>query len=493
MKHLKRLVWFVPLILLWGTVLPAAAQMCDLTSAAAFQERAASSANAGDYESAIADYTCAIALAPDNPDLYNERGIAYYNLYEYTEALNDYEKALELDPNYPYAYNNRGNIFYSRGNYERAIEDYTRSIELGGDQPEIAYYNRGNAYQEIGQYEAAIADLTDSIALNDEYADSYLSRAWVYLVTNDERAHADFARWIELIRTDVISETLDEALARNPLRLREGTVYRLTFDGTAGDKFQAAAQADVVSLADPLLVLLDPDGVPVTSDDDSGVNLDAIIANFILPATGEYTLLLSHAGVTNEGNVSLIVSLAGTSSSTVEAAGEGDFSTYRLYVNEMAEVYTTSGDRLNLREGPGLNFEIVGKLDRGTLVTLLEGPRKQDGYAWWRIRTADGQEGWSVERVEEEQTLQLALLVGEDAIVTSGEEKLNVRATPARSGELLTQLDDGTRLALLDVPTIADNFRWWKVRLPDGSEGYVVDRVGEERMIIPAREVERGG
>lgn len=491
MKSTRYLIGLLPLLLLLLLPAPAAAQMCDLTTAAAFRERAGNAANIGDYQAAADDYTCALVLAPEDPDLYNERGIAYYNQRLYSRALEDYEKAIELDPNYSYAYNNRGNVFYVRGDYARAIEDYTRSIELVGDQPEISYYNRGNAYQETGQYELAIEDLTSAIDLNTEYAESYLSRAWAYLVTGDDRSHADFARWIDLNRIDEIEMPLEDAIADGTLTINEGTVYRLSFTADAGQTFSVAAQSAPGEFADPLLVLVDPNGDAIVSDDDSGVNLDAVISQFALPESGDYTLLISHAGGEAYGDVELVVSIAGDASLTSDITEAGSFSTYALYVDETAEVYTTEGDRLNLREGPGLDFEIVGRLERGTLVTLLEGPRKRDGYAWWRVRTEDGQEGWSVERVEEEQTLQMALLTGEEAIVTSGEEKLNVRAQPARGGDLVVQIEDGTQVTLLDeAPVIADNFRWWHIRLEDDTEGWIVDRIGDERMIIPAREVE---
>lgn len=64
-----------------------------------------------------------------------------------------------------------------------------------------------------------------------------------------------------------------------------------------------------------------------------------------------------------------------------------------------AEAGTPSGeetavvlaDRLNLREGPGLDRAVVGVLRRGERVTVLV--RSADG-AWLRVRTAAGQEGW---------------------------------------------------------------------------------------------------
>ena len=49
---------------------------------------------------------------------------------------------------------------------------------------------------------------------------------------------------------------------------------------------------------------------------------------------------------------------------------------------------------LRLRSGPSLNDSILDRLQPGTQMTLLDGPRQADGHAWWHIRTTNGHEGW---------------------------------------------------------------------------------------------------
>ncbi len=72
-----------------------------------------------------------------------------------------------------------------------------------------------------------------------------------------------------------------------------------------------------------------------------------------------------------------------------------------LVVGGLATVQTTEGDQLNVRLGPGLNFEVVAKLNPLAQVTILEGPRSADGYTWWKIRTGSGITGWAVESVDD--------------------------------------------------------------------------------------------
>jgi hypothetical protein len=70
-----------------------------------------------------------------------------------------------------------------------------------------------------------------------------------------------------------------------------------------------------------------------------------------------------------------------------------------LAVGKSAVVNTTEGDKLRVRSGPGTSFGVVGTLAKGTVVTLLEGPRSADGLTWWRVRAPDGTQGWVIEGV----------------------------------------------------------------------------------------------
>lgn len=59
-----------------------------------------------------------------------------------------------------------------------------------------------------------------------------------------------------------------------------------------------------------------------------------------------------------------------------------------------AWVQKAGGKSLRRRSAPGLNSTVQDGLAPGTELTLLEGPVAADGYNWWRIRAADGREGW---------------------------------------------------------------------------------------------------
>jgi uncharacterized protein YgiM (DUF1202 family) len=52
---------------------------------------------------------------------------------------------------------------------------------------------------------------------------------------------------------------------------------------------------------------------------------------------------------------------------------------------------TTDSTNLNIRKTPGTDGEIVGKAAHNEVVTLVE---KTDD-SWWKIKTADGEEGYA--------------------------------------------------------------------------------------------------
>lgn len=65
-----------------------------------------------------------------------------------------------------------------------------------------------------------------------------------------------------------------------------------------------------------------------------------------------------------------------------------------LAVGAAAWVREEGGKGLRRRNAPGLSSSILDVLNPGTQLALLEGPSESDGYHWWKVRVADGREGW---------------------------------------------------------------------------------------------------
>jgi tetratricopeptide (TPR) repeat protein len=61
----------------------------------------------GNYAQAIADYSEAIRLAPDQPAWLHNRGMAWIELRQYDRAIADFSEFVKLHPDAG-VYNNRG-------------------------------------------------------------------------------------------------------------------------------------------------------------------------------------------------------------------------------------------------------------------------------------------------------------------------------------------------------------------------------------------------
>src|SRR5215211_4592643 len=68
-----------------------------------------------------------------------------------------------------------------------------------------------------------------------------------------------------------------------------------------------------------------------------------------------------------------------------------------LKVNDWARVSVDPPLSIRLRSQPSSSGEITGEVGPGKNVLIQEGPQCANGYTWWKVRSLDGQEGWTVE------------------------------------------------------------------------------------------------
>lgn len=141
-------------------------------------------------DAAIADYGHAIALNPDGDqpymlDAYFRRSELYEQQRLYGQALADLNREIALGPLYPaFIRNARADVYLKLARYEDAIADENEAIAFN-PRLERAYYNRGFAYMKKGAYDAAIADFTKAIAVKPDFS-VYNNRAWTHHLKGDD-------------------------------------------------------------------------------------------------------------------------------------------------------------------------------------------------------------------------------------------------------------------------------------------------------------------
>lgn len=179
-----------------------------------------------------------------------------------------------------------------------------------------------------------------------------------------------------------------------------------------------------------------------------------------------------------------------------------------LYIGATA---ITNDVSLGMLASPNGNW--LYDLGFGETVTVRDGPVCADGR-WWLVQTPDGRQGWvrdgihntpwlvvtsggatgpgGVAPISPEPVDPLACsgappnyLSSEiSAWVVPGTSPNNVRSGPGTGYALIGQAFPGVPFMIIDGPVCVDNYRWWQIRLQDGSVGWTPDGTGSTRWLI---------
>jgi tetratricopeptide (TPR) repeat protein len=123
-------------------------------------------------------------------EAHSNRGLAYASKGEYDNAIAEYTEAIRIDPQDAEAYHSRGLVYRKKGENEKAIADYSAAIRLNPENLH-SYFARGVAYTEKHEYGPAIADYMEAIRLDrlgkvvyrfGERVTTYNNLAWLLAV-----------------------------------------------------------------------------------------------------------------------------------------------------------------------------------------------------------------------------------------------------------------------------------------------------------------------
>jgi len=130
----------------------------------------------------------------------------------YPQALKDYTEAININKEKPELYNSRGKTYFDMamsGNFqaqakdlaEKALADYTMGLSKAS-KDKVAraelYVNRGAAYGAAGNIEQSIQDITEGLKLNPENKNGYFNRSIAYYNAQKfDLALADYAEYLK--------------------------------------------------------------------------------------------------------------------------------------------------------------------------------------------------------------------------------------------------------------------------------------------------------
>jgi tetratricopeptide (TPR) repeat protein len=138
-----------------------------------FIDRANVKAETYDGDWAIANFTRALSLEPNNADAYYGRATVQTNIKNYLGAIEDYDRTIQLEPKKVNAYLDRSKSKQQTYDYIGSLNDASKALSLTTEEglQADAYYLRSVAKFNQGNYAEALNDLKQSTTLNP-YRDS---------------------------------------------------------------------------------------------------------------------------------------------------------------------------------------------------------------------------------------------------------------------------------------------------------------------------------
>jgi tetratricopeptide (TPR) repeat protein len=181
----------------------------------------------GDRDRAMADFSAAIRLDPDNSLAYSDRGILWREKNDVDRAIADFSEAIRIEalprsdlpgPGYVNVYTNRGLAWQAKGDLDHALSDYDKAISLDSRNAEAFYY-RAKVYLEKRDFERGIADLDAAIGLDPNRLEPYRADAYYLRGAAHYDSYMFASEWIEPDDLNRAIADFTEAIKLDPQRI----------------------------------------------------------------------------------------------------------------------------------------------------------------------------------------------------------------------------------------------------------------------------------
>lgn len=152
------------------------------------------------YDKALADALKYISIRPDSPNGYAIAGYIYLQKQDYPEAIKYCHEAISKDPQDIRGYRTLSLVYLGGQRWQELVETLNviaqKAQLTSGD-----YNNRAYAYYKLNKLEIALADANESLSMDNKAAETYDTRACIYIAMGADYydvALADFNKAIGL-------------------------------------------------------------------------------------------------------------------------------------------------------------------------------------------------------------------------------------------------------------------------------------------------------
>lgn len=190
--------------------LPALAEQTP-TSADEYVDRGNAFLNHSLNDKAIADYTAALKLEPDNEWALADRGLAYVWKHQFDDAAKDFDAADKIQAGNVVALRGRALMAEFKHDCAQAMDFYTQS--LAKEHNTFALSHRARCEAELSKFDAALADSAEVLKDDPYDTDLRVLRANILLRRGDHEGVAAEAE--AMIRTDPESDSALVAAANS--------------------------------------------------------------------------------------------------------------------------------------------------------------------------------------------------------------------------------------------------------------------------------------
>jgi len=179
----------------------------------------------------------------------------------------------------------------------------------------------------------------------------------------------------------------------------------------------------------------------------------------------------------------------------------GSCAASQLHVGDSAYVSYEGGTN-KLRSTPDTNpsNNIVGEIEPGEVVEIIDGPKCNYGWILWKVRTTEDKTGWTPESDGSEfwlipiatrefcsGALPSRLFVGAIAFVMEEPDLANrVRKEPDTGAKVIDRIQPTEKMTILEGPECGETAHWWKVKsFKTGIEGWTMESRYDEYYLAP--------
>jgi tetratricopeptide (TPR) repeat protein len=235
------------------------------TSAEGFSHRGMVFMNRHDYDHAIADFSAAAALEPNEGKHRYNTGAARFAKHDDVGALPDFDEAIRLNPKDSLAYAARAELMLAKGDARRGWSDYETAVKLAPSDLRLIE-RRAVALERAGRYGEAVRDLDVLLARSppNQRLSLLNTRCWVRAEWGQELSSAQSDCEAALAMSPGLAAVLDsngflalrmgqydKAITNYDLALRQAPDLAPSLFGRGLAKYRkgekAAARADLAA------------------------------------------------------------------------------------------------------------------------------------------------------------------------------------------------------------------------------------------------------